>query len=432
MQLAAPSPRRRGRVAAARLTALAGAIALLGASTASADDAVEFTTTWFQEQRQGGLGGLTVVHPQLDVGIAGEVVEVDLGYAADAVSGATATVYSSDAVSSATTFSDLRHEGRFGLGFVGKRAQFGASAMVGVERDYVSIVAGAGGSIDLPGKNTNVALTYSHNFDEVCDKDNAMLGIFERRALTGFDPCAKDYVLGTDTPGVTVWRDVSIDTAQGTVTQNLSPTMNMQLAIYGQVIDGFQSNPYRRVRVGENEPQENIPTVRARLALSARLNRFFPALRGALQVNGRYYSDTWGVNSGTGELAWSQYAGSSLLVRLRTRIYQQSAATFFKDAFFYETESAAGEYFTGDRELAPVRNVLVGGKLTIITVAEDDKDVWGLFDKVQVNLKADMLFLSELAADDPEANLAGRDRQFLSADQLIDSFILQFGVLASY
>jgi hypothetical protein len=221
-------------------------------------------------------------------------------------------------------------------------------------------------------------------------------------------------------------------TTTATVTQNLSPTMNLQLSLYGQVLHGFQSNPYRRVRVGPNEPQEHIPEVRARGALAARLNRFFPPLRAAVHVDVRAYSDTWGVNSGTAELAWSQYAGSSLLVRVRARLYQQTAATFFKDAFFYETESSAGEYFTGDRELSPVRNILVGGKLTLLSVAEDDREVWGLFDKLQFNLMADILLLDELAADDPEANLAGRDRQFMSSGQFLDAFVLGIGLLADY
>ncbi|MCB9562716.1 MAG: DUF3570 domain-containing protein [Kofleriaceae bacterium] len=412
------------------LVTVAGVLA--GGRIARADDVLELSTTWYQEQRQGGLGGLTVIHPQFDVGVAGDLLSLDLGYSADAVSGATATVYKTDAVSSATEFSDLRHEGSIGVGVHGKRSQFGVHGSVGVERDYLSLTVGGSGAIDLPGKNTNVALAYTHNFDQVCDKDNALADIFERRALTGVDPCTKNYVFGEDTPGETVWRDLSIDTVQGTVTQNLTPTMNLQLSAFGQIIHGFQANPYRRVRVGQNEPQEHVPEVRGRLAISARLNRFFPKLRAALHVDTRYYSDTWGVNSGTGELAWSQYAGSSLLLRLRARVYQQSAATFFKDAFFYETESAAGEYFTGDRELAPVRNILLGGKLTVITVAEDDHAVWGLFDKLQLNLKADVLLLDELPADDPDANLAGRDGQFLSSNQLLDAFVLQLGLLADY
>ena len=91
------------------LVTVAGVLA--GGRIARADDVLELSTTWYQEQRQGGLGGLTVIHPQFDVGVAGDLLSLDLGYSADAVSGATATVYKTDAVSSATEFSDLRHEG---------------------------------------------------------------------------------------------------------------------------------------------------------------------------------------------------------------------------------------------------------------------------------------------------------------------------------
>ena len=422
--------RAMAKLAKAIALPLVAAIAL--PSVARADDRTEVSTTFFQEQRQGGQGGLTVVHPQASVGFdLGNHVDVGASYSADAVSGATAAVYSVDAISSATQFSDLRHEGSLSLGFFGRRSQLGFFTSVGRERDYLSLTFGGDASIDLPGKNTTVALSYSHGMDQSCDRDNAMATPLERRPLTGADPCDKGTFRGKDTAGMTAWRDLDIDTAQVAITQNLSPTTNLQVALYGQVLRGFQSNPYRRVRVGPNEPQEHMPDSRARLALSARLNRFVKKLRSAIYFEGRAYSDTWGVTSGTAEMAYSQYAGKSLLFRLRARVYQQSAATFFKDAFFYETESTAGAYFTGDRELAPVRNVLVGAKLTLINVAEDKK-VWGLFDKLQLHLKGDVLFLDELAADDPEANLAGTSRQFLTSDQLLDAFILQLGISTEY
>ncbi|HVK74162.1 MAG TPA: DUF3570 domain-containing protein [Kofleriaceae bacterium] len=425
---------------AASIAALLAAPALL-ASPAAAEDKVDLTTTWYQENRQGGLGGLTVIHPQLDIGIdVGEHVTLDIGYSADAVTGATATVYAVDAVSQATTFDDLRHEGKLGIGFVGKRSTLGFNASLGYERDYLSLSVGGGGSIDLPGKNTNLALSYNHSFDEVCDRANAELTPLERRALTGADPCKKNVIFGADSYVMdnpvlglaTTWRDLSIDTVQATVTQNLSPTSVLQVGLYGQILEGFQSNPYRRVRIDNNEPQESMPDTRARGALSVRLNRFLPRLSSAVHVSARAYSDTWGVSSGTVELGYSQYVGDSLLLRVRARAYQQTAATFFKDAFFYETEFTSGAYFTGDRELAPVRNALVGAKLTVITVAEDDKKVWGLFEKLNLNLKADVLLLDELAADDLEANLGGRDGQFLTSDQLLDAFTLQLGILADY
>ena len=198
---------------------------------------------------------------------------------------------------------------------------------------------------------------------------------------------------------MTVWKDLDIDTAQVTVTQNLSPTVNLQIAAYGQILDGFQSNPYRRVRVGEQAPQEHIPDIRARWSLSARVNKFLPNLHGAFQLAARFYDDTWGVVGGDAELAYSQYLGQSLLLRFHARIYQQTAATFFKDAFFYETESTAGEYFTGERELSPVRDAVVGAKLTLISL-KGDKAVWHLFDKLQFNLKADVLILDNLPTED--------------------------------
>ena len=108
-----------------------------------------------------------------------------------------------------------------------------------------------------------------------------------------------------------------------------------------------------------------------------------------MHANARFYNDTWGVTSGDAELAYSQYIGTSLLLRVHARVFQQSAATFFKDAFFYQTESSAGAYWTGDRELAASRNEMVGAKLTLISAA-GDTPVWHLFDRLDFNVKADI------------------------------------------
>ncbi|HEY6038478.1 MAG TPA: DUF3570 domain-containing protein, partial [Kofleriaceae bacterium] len=348
MQLARPS---------FRIVSLA---LLLSSASAIADDRAEVSTSVFEERRQGDKGGLTVVHPQVDVGTdLGSHVSFDAAYSADAVSGATATVYQVDAVSAATKFSDTRHEGTIALGFMGRRSRITFSGTLGTERDYLSRQIGGDASIDLPGRNTTVDLAYSHSFDTVCDKDNGDAMPLERRALTGADECRKkDLILSSDIPGTTIWKDLSIDTAQFTLTQNLTPTTNMQFAAYGQVLEGFQSNPYRRVKVGGNSPQEHIPDTRARWSATARFNRFLPKLHSAVHLGIRFYDDTWRVIGADAELGYSQYIGNSLLVKFHVRAYQQSAASFFKDAFFYQTESTAGEYYTGDRELSPVRSAM--------------------------------------------------------------------------
>ena len=408
-------------------------LALCAPTAALAEDRAEVSTAMFIEKRDGGRGGLTVIHPQADLGVdIGRYVTLDVGYTADAVSGATALIYQVDAVSAATTFSDFRNQGSVALGFKGKRSRVSFGATFGTERDYITRQVGGSASVDLPGRNTTLALAYTHGFDQVCNRDNAMASPLEARALVGSDPCDKTGgFFGEDRPGMTVWEDLSIDTAQATLTQNLSPTMNLQVALYGQVLDGFQSNPYRRVRIGPNSPQEHIPGVRARWSVSARLNRYLPKLSSAVHMDGRFYNDTWGVTAGNVELGYSQYLGKSLLARFYARAYQQTAAVFFKDAFFYETESTAGEYFTGDRELSPVRNAMFGTKLTMITVG-GERPVWGLFDKLQFNLRGEILMLFPLAADSLEANSAGIDTQFLYGNSLIDAVTLQLGLLGNY
>src|SRR5262245_9151891 len=421
------------RAFAAALPAFAALAAVTASAPARADDRAEVSTSLFTESRDGGKGGLTVVHPQANFGIdLGRFVTLDASYAADAVSGATSVIYQVDAISTATSFSDTRHEGTLGIGFHGRRSRISFTATFGTERDYLSHQVGGTASIDLPGRNTTVALAYTHSFDQICDKDNGMASPQETKALLGADPCDKSGgIFAKDRPGMTLWRDLSIDTAQVTLTQNLSPTMNLQIAGYGQVLEGFQSNPYRRVRVGPNSPQEHIPSTRDRWSLSARLNRFLPSLRSAVHFDARFYDDTWGVVGGDVELGYSQYLGKSLLLKIHARVYQQTAATFFKDAFFYQTESTAGAYFTGDRELSPVRNATVGAKLTLITIG-GDKPVWGLFDKLQVNAKVDVLLLDVLAADSVADNPMGIAKQFIYGNSAIDAVVLQLGLMGNY
>ena len=52
------------------------AAALSAPGAAAADDGVDANVTWYQEQRQGGLGGLTVIPPQVDgaVDVAGDIL----------------------------------------------------------------------------------------------------------------------------------------------------------------------------------------------------------------------------------------------------------------------------------------------------------------------------------------------------------------------
>src|SRR5688500_16323631 len=189
----------------ARIIALLVVASVGAPGLALAADRAEFSTAFFAEKRDGGKGGLTVVHPQFDFGIdLGRFVTLDVAYAADGASGATAQIYQVDAGSAATTFSDVRNEASFSLGFKAAPSRITFGGTVGTERDYVSRQIGGTASIDLPGRNTTVALAYRHSFDQVCNKDNTMLTPLEAKALLGTDECEKkSLIFGKD--AITRW-----------------------------------------------------------------------------------------------------------------------------------------------------------------------------------------------------------------------------------
>jgi uncharacterized protein DUF3570 len=408
---------------------LAAAACALGAAhaprAARAEDRADTTVTWFQERRAGDQS-LTVIHPQVDVGVdLGAHANLSFGYEADIVSGATPSVYEAprpgttvDAVTTASQFSDTRHQGRVGLSFSGSRSTLNVGYSYGTERDYRSHTVSASGTVDLPGKNTTFALSYARNIDRVCDYDNGDAVPLARRALSGQNECFTD-----DPTARTIDLPVGIDTVQASITQNLSPVMVLQVGLYGQIINGFQSNPYRRVRVFNADAQESVPEVRDRGAVFLRLNLAIPATHTALSLFARGYADTWGVNSGSAEVAIQQYLGRTILFRLRGRVYQQTSAVFFRDALDYQLVGPVGQYFTGDRELAPLRDLLVGGRLSYLVTARDGHPIWGLFDEIDFHLNAEALWFDVMTPNPPGGTVSG---------PLPESIIAQVGLLLRY
>jgi hypothetical protein len=337
---------------------------------------------------------LHVFHPQADVAVdAGSHVTFSAGYDADVVSGATARTYKRntgvDATSGATPFSDTRHAFHAGLEYRTGAVTLDGTYTYAFENDYRSHVVGAGARVDLLNHNTTFALSYAHNFDTVCDADNRGVTPLQRVALDNARQCF------TQTPGI-LDEALAIDSYQGSWTQVLTRVWLMQVTLGVEVIDGFQSNPYRRVRLfdGAAEAQESEPLLRQRVAAQVRMRWAIPSWHAAVGATGRFYWDTWGVRSGTAEVELSQYLGEHFLLRLRGRYYQQSRAVFYRDAgepLSYESVGPVGQYFTGDRELSPFRDYLVGAKLSYLRSADEHGRLGRLFTDVDVGVKLDVI-----------------------------------------
>lgn len=370
------------------LTMVILAPAIFAADAARAEDKVELKAEYFTEPSK--TQGLHVFHPQLNVNVdAHQSFSLNFGYEADVVSGATPRVYGAmDAVSSATQFSDTRHAFHGGAEVRVGPTAVDAGYTYAFENDYQSHAVDVSARVDLWGKNTTFKLGYAHNFDSVCNVDNTGATPLERKSLGTSKGCFTGAMGIIDSP-------LAIDSYAASWTQVLSPIVVSDLNVSFEVLDGFQSNPYRRVRLfGSIEAQESEPLLRQRVAVQGRLRVAIKQARAALGFLGRWYWDTWGIQSGTAEVAWEQWVHPQVLLRLRGRYYQQGRALFYRDAgeqLSYENVGPVGQYFTGDRELSPFRDYLVGFKAAWVHNADEHGKVWRVFEQLDLNAKIDLV-----------------------------------------
>ncbi len=391
---------------------------LVAGGIARAEDRLDFSTAYFVEPQRKLQ--LHVIHPQLDATIdAHPAISFKLGYDVDIVTGATPRVYGSslDAISSATKFSDYRHAFHAGLQVRVGPTTLDAGYTYGFENDYRSHSIDAAAKVDLWGKNTTFKLGYSHNFDTVCDADNRGAMPLERRALDNSTGC-----FNAKTQGI-IDEQLAIDSYFVSWGQVLSPILLSELSASFQALDGFQSNPYRRVRLfsGTVDAQESEPTLRQRVALQGRVNIAIKKAHSAVGLLGRFYWDTWNVRSGTIEVNYDQYVVPKFLIRVRGRMYQQTRALFYRDAGearSYEAVGPVGQYFTGDRELSPFRDWLLGLKLSYLKSADEHGKIGRYFEAFDLNLKVDVIAYEALTPLPPSAS---------RSQEAIDALVIQAG-----
>jgi len=215
----------RARFAQAAVAALA---LVAGARRAAANTEATSRLTIFREPSTSN-SGITVIHPQVDASAAlGSTFNIKAGYEVDVVSGATPRTFGPsngvDAVSGATKFSDVRQEAKGGFEF--NRASSGLSAgySYGWESDYKSQAISASSHSDLVDHNFTLAIGYTHNFDTVCDANNAAA----QGVLLNLQPLASSaHCFQSGMADVTT-RKLSIDTFEPSLTWTATPRFVVQ------------------------------------------------------------------------------------------------------------------------------------------------------------------------------------------------------------
>jgi hypothetical protein len=380
------------RVQLTRLRAVAlalGAVLLTGAGQARAQVA-EFDTSHAVFYEAPTKTHMFVYSPSVDVAASPWTwLTVRGGWEADVVSGASVATkaggaygatHTADVVTTASV-RDFRNLGRGEVTVQGDTTSLTAGYAYGIEHDYRSNSLHVNARTDALQHNTQFELSYARNFDQVCDRVQDASAVLPTQwtALESSTGCF------TSAAGRTT-HDIGIDTFEASWGQSWTPVLTTQLTYSAQLVDGFQSDPYRSVIIGEGiKAQEHEPTERAREALTARVAWYLRSLKGALRLSVRGYHDTWAVDSGAVELEGEKSLGESLRLMLRGRIYKQSGAVFWSDDYTGGAPPLGprGQYFTGDRELSPFWSWL-GSVRVVWTIAPAQGRLFGLMQSLKL------------------------------------------------
>ncbi len=377
----------RARRLATHALALVAIAAVASGVRADAGQVDAYTTLFYEGFNDSPLNML-VITPRANLRIDPiEELSLNASWEADVVSGASVAVVDApsaeiDAITSATHLEDFRNVFTGGLQLRSDVGVLRGSYSYGFENDYRSHSFTLGARTDLFERNTTFDLSYARGFDQVCDR-------FQPRDQEAVEAQRLDSAVGcfSDAPD-RIARDIDLQTFQGSWTQAWAPVFVTQLSVTGQLVDGFQSNPYRAVWLGRSAAQEHHPDNRFRYAaaLSARL--WIEPMNGALHASARVYRDNWDVRSITAELAYEQVIDGGLRLRLRGRYYRQGAAAFYSDNYALMPR---GQYFTGDRELADMETIMAGLQLVWTLTPGTEGASLGFLQSFRLVVKADYM-----------------------------------------
>ena len=225
------------------------------------------------------------------------------------------------------------------------------------ELDYSSYSANAAISQAFNDKNTTLSLGANFEYDE----SNPKFGI--PTPMTEMNGLQKG---PSDTKTVT-----SINAG---ITQVMNRYWLMELNYDIGWNKGYQNDPYKVVSMVDATTgmplrylYESRPNNRTRQ--SVYLANKIAIWSTVTDLAFRYYHDSWGINSITGELSINIPITKHLYVEPETHYYKQSAANFFN---YYLLDGATPQYASADGRLAKFNAVTLGLKVGYTFSSSDE------------------------------------------------------------
>jgi hypothetical protein len=285
-----------------------------------------------------------------------EKYAVSASYYVDMVSSA-----SIDVVTTASPYTEERTQYGLGAEYLRGKSTYRLGFSNSTENDYESDTASIAISQDMFGDLTSLQLSFARGWDKVFRRgDSAFSDRLDRR------------VYGVDLTQVAT-KSLLLGLSWETITE-----------------EGFLNNPYRSVRyldadaaAGFAFEPERYPRTRTGNALAARGRHFLP-WRAAVQLEYRWYTDSWGIRAHTAQLGYTHPVGPRLVLDAHYRWYTQDAADFYADLF---PRSNFQNFLARDKELSTMASQTIG----VAASYEFSLPGADVFKKTTLNLKYDYI-----------------------------------------
>lgn len=310
---------------------LAGLLLIVAGSVATAATLPEDQVDLLYHRYDGG--GMVIDGPSVLVRKnIGSQVSVSGQYYVDSVSAA-----SVDVLAVASPYTEERTELTAGIDYLYERAILSLGYTNSSENDYEANTAYFSVSQEFFGGMSTLTLGYANGWDTVRERGNES---FEEEAER------RNYQLG--------------------LSQVI--TANSLLSFDFEVVtdEGFLQNPYRQNRfIDPNDPgsfqyqPERYPETRTSYSLASRVLYYLP-YRASVRAEYRFFSDTWGIDAHTYELAYVQALNPRWSLEGKVRYYDQGQADFYSDLYEFENSQT---HLARDKELSSFSGVTFGGGL---------------------------------------------------------------------
>lgn len=275
--------------------------------------------------------------------------DVQYSRVTDVVSGASIDVR----ITGASPYIEQRTENNVSMQYLHGKTTYTVGYIGSTEPDYTSNTATYSVSQDMFGDLTTVSMSYKREWDD----------IFKMLKECGVSqsPCPDGDAIKVHDPAFGMKRMDERSYGFG-ITQILS--RNAILALnYDLITDqGFLSNPYREARYldptsarGWSLEPEVYPGTRTSNALGSDLKYYLP-YRAALDLQYRYYEDTFGIHSHTAQIGYTQ-PWRNWTFDTSFRYYIQSQANFYSDLYPYENSQ---NFLSGNQDISAYHSYSFG------------------------------------------------------------------------